>query len=90
MTMTNQEVVDNMVAGYISMMTPYEAKVTDSGEVSIIGKTANFIVDTATDDEKLILTIIDHDDPFLPIEETPKDLDKIAERLTEIHALDTE
>lgn len=83
-----QRAVDNMVSGYIDMFTPYESEVHTPGEVFIQGKTASFVIDTATDEEKLILKITDNDDPYHPIEEDPCDLEIIAERLTELYKLD--
>jgi len=83
-----QKAVDNMVSGYINMFTPYESKVNEPGEVFIQGKTASFVVDTVTDEEKLILKITDNEDPYHPIEEDPQDLESITERLTELHKLE--
>jgi hypothetical protein len=87
-TKESQQAVDNMVRGYIDMLTPYEPQVTSLGEIQMEGKHCTIIVDTASDSEDLILTIIDHFDPYQPIVEDPQDLGKVTERINEIHELE--
>lgn len=89
----SQSAVDNMVAGYIKIFTGLDAEVTELGNVHLTKKfagTHNVNIATARDESDLVLLLTDDDDPSMLVEETPGDLAKIAERITEINELSEE
>ena len=88
-TKESQMALDNMVSGYLNIMTPYDAKVETFGEVHMEGKTATLIVETALEGDKFNLKIIDHFDPFAPTDDELYDLGELAERVSEIHSLES-
>ena len=84
---SSQQVVDNMTAGYIKMMTQVDAEVIEPGRVKLnrkFGKTGNIVIDTNSHPEKLVVCITDDEDPALYVEETPEDLGEVAERINQI------
>lgn len=80
--------VDNLTAGYITLMTKLDAEVTEVGNVHIKGKFGpgggNLNIDTISNEECLVLKITEDDDPAMVIEEPYEDLAEIADRINEI------
>ena len=80
--------VDNLTAGYITLMTKLDAEVTEIGNVHIKGKFGpsggNLNIDTIGHEEDLILKITEDDDPAMLIEESYTDLAEVADRINQI------
>lgn len=83
----SQEVVDNMTAGFIKLVTDLDAEVTEPGNVWVKKKFANtHNVNVSTDrhESDLVLLITDDDDPSSLVEETYGDLGQLVDRITQI------
>jgi hypothetical protein len=89
----SQEVVDNLVSGYIKMFAEVDAEITEPGNVWVNKKfadTHNLNVDTDSYEDQFVLKITDDDDPSSIVEEIYEDLEKLTDRIAEINTMSEE